>query len=106
MSFQVASSCYDTALSANQASAAGSIGQLINVGNASYVVDVSTVSATSITYLLRDVSKNATITKVATVTPLPCQLLEVGDGIAIAWGVALSWILSAAIMYLRKGMHE
>ena len=106
MAFQVGSTCYDTALSANQAAGAASIGQVVNVGASAFVVDIATVDSTSITFQLRDIASTAVIVKVAQVSPVPCQLLDTVDAIAISWGVALSWILAASIMFIRRGMHQ
>lgn len=106
MSFQVGDACYSDQLAAVQAMAASQIGRITQVGTASYVVDVSASTATSITYLLRDVNSTATITKVATVTPLPCGLLDTADGLIISWGIAAAWLAAYGLMFLRKGLHE
>lgn len=105
-SYQVDQSCYSSQLVAVQAMAAREIGKVTQVGTASYVVDVSATSATSITYILRNVSSTATLTKVATVAPQPCGLLDTADGLIVGWGIAAVWLLTAGVMFLRRGVHE
>jgi hypothetical protein len=105
-SFQFGESCYSTALSAAQASAASQIGSIVQVGNASYVVDVTTVTESAITYKLQNVSSTAIVTKTATYTPLPCGLLDTSDGLLIAWGIATAWLVTAGLLFLRRGLHE
>ena len=106
MSFQVGDACYSTQLAAVQAMAADQVGRITQVGTASYVVDVSATTATSITYLLRNVASSATVTKVATVTPQTCGLLDTSDGLVISWGIAAAWLAAYGLMFLRKGVHE
>ncbi len=106
MSYQVGDACYSTQLAAVQAMAAGEIGKITPIGTASYVVDVTATTATSITYLLRNVSTTATVTKVATVTPQTCGLLDTADGLIISWGIAAAWLAAYGLMFLRKGLHE
>lgn len=105
-SYQFAGSCYATALSAARAAAASQIGSIVQVGAGSYVVDVQSVSASSITYRLQNVASSATISKVAAFTPLPCGLLDTADGLVIAWGIAAAWLITAGVMHLRRGLSE
>jgi hypothetical protein len=104
-SYQVGRECYSSPLAAAQAAAAGSIGSLLQVGTASYVVDVSAVTASSITYRLQNVSSTASITKVASFTPLPCGLLDTSDGLVIAWGIAAAWLAVAGVLFIRRGLN-
>lgn len=105
-SYQVDGSCYSSQLVAVQAMAAREIGKVVQVGTASYVVDVSATSATSITYLFRNVSSTATLLKVAEVSPQECGLLDTADGLIVGWGIATVWLLTAGIIFLRRGVHE
>lgn len=105
-SFQVGDVCYSTQLDAVKAMAAREVGKLTQIGTASYVVDVSATSATSITYILRNVASTATVTKVAPVAVQPCGLLETGDALLISWGIAAVWIGTHAVLSLRKGLQE
>lgn len=105
-SFQVDGVCYSTALSAVQAMAAREVGSIRQVGTAQYVVDSTGQTASTVTYVLRNVSNTAVITTTETVSPLPCGLLDTADGLIIAWGIATAWILTAAVLFLRRGMHE
>lgn len=105
-SYQVGASCFSTALSAAQAAAASQIGSVVSIGSATYVIDVTAVTGASITYKLQNVASTASVTKVAAFTPLPCGLVDTSDGLVIAWGVATAWLLTAAVMHLRRGIHE
>jgi len=105
-SFQVDGVCYSSALSAVQAMAAAEVGGMRQIGTATYVVDSTAQTASSITYVLRDVSSTAVITTTETVTPLPCGLLDTSDGLVIAWGIATAWLITHGILFLRRGLHE
>ena len=102
---QVGNTCYPSEISANQAIAASQIGKITQVGTASYVVDSSTQTATAITYVLRNVNSTATITKVSTVTPIPCQALTAGDAGSMAWMVVAAWIAVYSIMFLTRALR-
>jgi hypothetical protein len=104
--FQVDGVCYSSALSAVQAMAAREVGSIRQVGTAQYVVDSTAQTASSITYVLRNVSSTAVITTTETVAPLPCGLLDTTDGLLIAWGIATAWLITHGILFLRRGLHE
>jgi hypothetical protein len=105
MAFQVGSACYGTAGEALQAIAATQAGSVVVHGSAAYVVD-ATVSGTSITYTLSPVAGGSALTYASTIQPQPCGLLDWQDGLVLGWGVAGAWLLVAAVMVLRKGVHE
>jgi hypothetical protein len=104
-SFQVRDVCYSSPLAAAQAAAASQIGSVVQLGNSAYVVDVTGVSASSITYRLDNLASTAFISKVSPFTPLPCGLLDTTDGLVIAWGIAAAWLCTAGVLFLRKGMN-
>lgn len=106
MSFQFGESCYSTALAAAQASAASQIGSIVQIGSASYVVDVASASESSITYKFQDVLSTASVTKVASYTPLPCGLLDTADGVELGWLVAAAWIATAVVLHMRKAAQS
>lgn len=106
MSFQVGPFCYPSEIAAARASASSEVGGIVQLGNSAYVVDVSAVSATSISYALRDVQTSAVIVKDAAYTPVPCGLLVAADGLAMGWGVAAVWLFTAGVLFLRRGLHE
>lgn len=105
-SFQVGQSCYSSALAAVQAIASGQSGAVVVVGTSSYVVDVVGTSDTSMTLNFSDVGSPASFVKVVPVTPLPCGLLDTADGLILAWGIATAWLVTAAVLFLRRGIHE
>jgi len=74
------------------------------IGTATYVVDSTAQTATSITYVLRNVSSSAIVTATEIVTPLPCGLLDTADGLAIAWGIAAAWLITYGVLSLRRGL--
>lgn len=104
-SFQSGFTCYPTALASAQAAAATQIGSVVSIGAKTYVVDVSAVTATTITYRLNDVASTAFVSKVAPFTALPCGLLDTADGLVIAWGIAAAWLITAGVLFLRRGIN-
>lgn len=104
--FQVGESCYPDALTAVKAMAAGQVGGMRQIGTATYVVDSTAQTATSITYVLRNVSSTAAITTTETVAPVPCGKLDWQDGLTLGWAVAAAWIATAVVLFLRKAAHE
>jgi hypothetical protein len=99
---QVGDTCYPSELSANQAIAAGQIGRITQIGTASYVVDSSSQTATGITYVLKNVASTATVTKTATLVPIPCQALTAADAGTMAWLVVASWVGVYALLFLTR----
>lgn len=110
MSFQSGPGCFPTALAANQYAAAQEVGSIKQIGTAQYVVDSSSVTASSITYVFRNVSNNATVTATEQVTPLPCQALTYEDAASLAWPIAAAWLgvyaLTFISRYLTRETHE
>jgi len=106
-SYQVGANCYSSTLAAAQASASSQVGAVVQLGTKSlYVVDVQAVSATSITYSLNALDNTASIVKTVPYTAQPCGLLDTADGLLLGWGVAIVWLITAAILVMRRGIHE
>jgi len=106
MAFQVGSSCYATALDAVAASASSEVGAVVVKGSGSYVVDVASYTASSITYVLRSLDGLADISSTVAISPLPCGLLDWQDGLTLGWAVAAAWIATAVVLFIRKAVHE
>lgn len=106
MSYQYGSNCYGTSLGAAQAASAAQIGAIVPIGTSAYSVDVVAVSGTSITYSLQNLETTSTIVKEVPFTALPCGLLDTSDGLLIAWGIATAWLVTAGVLFLRRGLHE
>lgn len=105
-SYQVGDTCYSTALAAVQALASAEVGGITVIGSKAYVVDATNISGTSITYSFLEVGGTGTMTKVATVTPQPCGLLDWQDGLTLGWAVAAAWIATAVVLHIRKAAHS
>ncbi len=105
-SYQVGSNYYSSTLAAAQASASSQAGAVVQLGANPYVVDVQAVSATSITYSLNALDSTASIVKTVPYTAQPCGLLDTADGLLLGWGVAIVWLITAAILVMRRGIHE
>lgn len=105
MGFQVDSNCYSTSLLAVHAMAAKEVGKVVNIGTKAYVVDVTGVTGSSITFRFNDVQTTAFITKVVAVSPEPCGLLDTSDALVIAWGIATAWLVTAGVLFIRRGVH-
>ena len=106
MAFQVGSTCYGSAQDALLSVASSQVGGVVNHGGAVYVVGVDAVASNSITYRLTPVAGGATIQNVVQLTPQPCGLLDWTDGLTLGWAVASAWIVTAAVMHLRRAAHQ
>lgn len=106
MAFQVGTTCYGSASDALSAAASSQVGGVVMHGGAAYVVGVDAVASTSITYSLTPLAGGQPIPSVVQLTPQPCGLLEWQDGLSLGWGVATAWIVTAAVMHLRRAAHQ
>lgn len=106
MSYQYNANCYPDQLSANRAIASDNVGRVVVIGTASYSMDVESITSNSIRYKLQDLNSSAFISKTVSVNPIECQLFDTADGLMIGWGIAAAWIATAAVIYIRKGIHE
>lgn len=106
MAYQVGTTCYGSAADALSAIASGQVGGVVVHGGAAYVVGVDAVASTSIAYRLSPVGGGPVIQSTVQLTPQPCGLLEWHDGLSLGWGVAAAWILTAAVMHLRRAAHQ
>lgn len=106
MAFQVGSTCYGSAVDALSAVASSQVGGVVSQAGAVYVVGVDAVSSSSITYRLTPIAGGNPISNVVQLTPQPCGLLQWQDGLTLGWAVATAWIVTAAVMHLRKAAHQ
>lgn len=106
MAYQVGSICYSSAQQALSAVASSQVGAVVNHGGAVYVVGVDAVASDSITYRLTPVAGGALFQNTVQITPQPCGLLDWQDGLSLGWAVATAWIVTAAVMHLRKAAHQ
>lgn len=106
MAYQVGTTCYGSADDALSAVASSQVGAVVVHGGATYVVGVDAVAATSITYRLTPVGGGQALQSTVQLTPQPCGLLQWQDGLSLGWGVATAWIVTAAVMHLRKAAHQ
>lgn len=106
MAYQVGSTCYGAATDAVSAIASAQAGAVVVHGGATYVVNATALTASSITYTLQPLAGGAAITSTVSVTPQPCGLLQWEDGLVLGWGVAAAWIAAAVVMNLRRAAHD
>lgn len=106
MSYQVGAVCYSDAVAAASAVAAQSVGSVVTHGGAAYVVDVSSVDQSGISYRLVPFGGGQPVVLSMPVNIQPCGLLEWSDGLVLGWGVAGVWIAVAAVLALRRGLHN
>lgn len=105
MSFQVDGVCYSTAYASVQAMAAREVGKIIQLGSSGYAVDVSAITDASITFSLTPLTGGASIVKSVPVLPIECGLLDTSDALVISWAIASAWLATAALLYIRRGLH-
>lgn len=106
MGYQVGTTCYGSASDALSATASSQVGSVVLHGGATFVIGVDAVSSTSITYRLTPLAGGQAIQSVVQLSPQPCGLLEWQDGLSLGWGVATAWIVTAAVMHLRRAAHQ
>ena len=106
MAYQVGTTCYGSASQALSAIASDQLGSVVVHGGAAYVVGVDAVASSSITYSFTPIAGGAPFISVVSMTPQPCGLMDWQDGLALGWGIATAWILTAAVMHLRKAAHQ
>lgn len=102
MSYQVGSTCYETALAANQASSSSLAGSIVLVGGQSQVLSVQAVSDSAITYGYTPLSGGALTSQTVAISPLPCNLLTAEDALAIGWQIGIVWLSVYAITFIAS----
>lgn len=106
MAYQVGATCYGSATDALSAIASAQVGGVVVQGGAAYVVGVDAIASNSITYRLTPIAGGTTYQNIVQLTPQPCGLLQWQDGLTLGWLVATAWIVTAAVMHLRKAAHQ
>lgn len=106
MGYQVGESCYSTALQAAQATAAQNVGSFVARGADLYVVQRYSETASQIQYWMGGVGATTSFVQTVSFAPIPCGKIEWQDSLAMGWGIAAAWIVTAVIMNLRKAAHE
>ena len=102
MSYQVGSTCYGTALAANQASVSSLAGTIVLMGGQSQVLSVQAVSDSAITYGYTPLGGGALSSQTVAITPLPCNLLTAEDAMSIGWQIAAVWLTVYAITFIAN----
>lgn len=105
MSYQTGSICYSTATAANAAAVAGLHGSVVSTGAGPVVITAGSASEGKITLQYQSLTGGPVSVVTLDANPVECQQLTVTDGLAIGWGIAAAWILTAAVMFMRRGVH-
>lgn len=100
--YQSREGCFSTKTLANQHSAAGEVGSIVQIGTAQYVVDVGAITDTSITYFFRHTQNSNVITSTRVVNPPECVIYTYEDALSIGWPIAAAWLSVYAITYLAR----
>ena len=104
--YQYGSSCYGTPDGAANAAAAAQIGSLVQIGSMTYSTNVLSVGEGVISYQLTSMDgMGSQISVGVPFNSMPCGLLDTADGLVIGWAVAVVWIVTAGVLFLRKGMN-
>lgn len=106
MSYQAGTICYATKTEALSALASANVGSFVVHGSTAFTVDVVSVSETGIFYKMRSVDGSSIIKVDQLFSPQPCGLLDWQDGLLLGWLIAAAWISVAAIMHIRKAIHQ
>lgn len=104
--WQVGPACYSSPLAAASAAASSQLGAVVVHGSTAYVIDVSSVSGSSIEYALTPVGGGSAITVSSPFTAQECGLLTASDGLVMGWGVAAAWLGAFALLFLTKGLRS
>lgn len=102
MSFQVSGGCVPYPLSANQVVSASSVGAVVQHGGVPHVVGVGTVTASSVDYLLTPLGGGPVVSQTVALTPIPCGLPGIEDGVSLGWLVGGVWIAVYAIVFIAR----
>ncbi len=102
MGWQVGGVCYASEDAAVQAAVSSELGRVVILGSAAYTVDVTAVTASSVTYRLTGLSGATDIVKTVPVTPAPCRLLEGADALILGWSLIGVWVAAYAVKYLAN----
>ena len=100
--YQTGQTCVDTPLQAAQYQANQNEGASVQIGTNQYIITVSSVSASSITYVYQRVSGTPNITKTITPTLQPCAYPDYTDTQSLAWLVVVVWMAAYAIKLLYR----
>lgn len=104
---QYRGTCYATGADALAAMAVDATGGVVSSGGVAYSVAAAPSGSSSLDYTLTPLSgSGSAITSTVSVTIPDCMLLDWADGLAIGWGIAGVWILTYAVLFLRKAAHE
>lgn len=106
MSYQVGTVCYSTSQQALQAIASANVGSFVVNNGTAFTVDVVSVSNSGIFYKLRSVATGEIVKLDQSFSPQPCGLLDWQDGLLLGWLIAAAWISTAAVMHIRKAIHQ
>lgn len=105
MAYQVGPACYATAEAANSAIASTQAGTHLAAGGAAYVVGVTGVTPSSITYSYAQLG-GATTEQTYASMPQPCGLLDYKDGLNLGWGVGLAYLSVYALLFMTRGLRH
>lgn len=98
--FQHNATCYPLASTVNQLIGAGQAGSVVVIGGQSYVLAVSGVTDTSITYDYAPASGGAHVFQTVQISPPACQLVTAADALQVAWLIAGVWLAVYAITFI------
>lgn len=98
--FQAGATCYGTAAAANAASASAQSGSVVLINGQSYVLSVSGVSDTTVTYDYSPLAGGAMVSQTVALTPPACGLLTTDDAVIIGWAIAACWLSVYAVTFL------
>lgn len=106
MSWQVGSACYGSPLAANQAAASSQVGAVVSHGGSLYVTSVASVDANGVTYSFSPLTGGNPVLMTVALSPQPCGLMSVDDGVQLGALVSLALISTWAVMFIARAIRE
>lgn len=106
MSFQVGGACYPTELAAAAASASSMVGAVVSHAGSAYTVDVTGVTASSVSYTFTPISGGASVVLVAPYTPQPCGLMGAADAVQMGWLIGAAWVTVYCVKFLARVVRD
>lgn len=101
--YQHGSTCYESSATVNSLIAASNVGSVVRIGDQTYVLAVSGVTDTSITYeYFPALAGGSSVIQTVAMAPPACALLTAADAVEVGWLIGGVWIAVYAVKFLAN----